>query len=300
MNTRAILMRACVVGGLAFSGIAIAQEMDAQVQIGDTEVSTDMQGGMATVQFPQGIRPAEDADVSGARDDIREVLTEMTEAAFTKGGFSDMVERFVDQDRNRIGRLEDVESEQLDSVVEIFLQNWENKYGNEFDIEDDKFLGAGLAVAIGEVEDSRQAMANWPLSLTGEEGPRAAAGAMINEDEQSDANLEEGRTVAIAAVPGKDGKMLHLSLIKEAGGWKIDLPNNITRQQLHSRVSTMIRTLNANPDQWSETEAEAYNLVGRKLLMAIHDIDETMDERALPAGGLQEGEMDINVDVDTQ
>lgn len=300
MNTRAILMRACVVGGLAFSGIAIAQEMDAQVQIGDTEVSTDMQGGMATVQFPQGIRPAEDADVSGARDDIREVLTEMTEAAFTKGGFSDMVERFVDQDRNRIGRLEDVESEQLDSVVEIFLQNWENKYGNEFDIEDDKFLGAGLAVAIGEVEDSRQAMANWPLSLTGEEGPRAAAGAMINEDEQSDANLEEGRTVAIAAVPGKDGKMLHLSLIKEAGGWKIDLPNNITRQQLHSRVSTMIRTLNANPDQWPETEAEAYNLVGRKLLMAIHDIDETMDERALPAGGLQEGEMDINVDVDTQ
>ncbi len=300
MNTRAILMRACVVGGLAFSGIAIAQEMDAQVQIGDTEVSTDMQGGMATVQFPQGIRPAEDADVSGARDDIREVLTEMTEAAFTKGGFSDMVERFVDQDRNRIGRLEDVESEQLDSVVEIFLQNWENKYGNEFDIEDDKFLGAGLAVAIGEVEDSRQAMANWPLSLTGEEGPRAAAGAMINEDEQSDANLEEERTVAIAAVPGKDGKMLHLSLIKEAGGWKIDLPNNITRQQLHSRVSTMIRTLNANPDQWPETEAEAYNLVGRKLLMAIHDIDETMDERALPAGGLQEGEMDINVDVDTQ
>src|SRR5690606_31549736 len=113
-------------------------------------------------------------------------------------------------------------------------------------------------------------------------------------------NLEEGRTVAIAAVPGKDGKMLHLSLIKEAGGWKIDLPNNITRQQLHSRVSTMIRTLNANPDQWPETEAEAYNLVGRKLLMAIHDIDETMDERALPAGGLQEGEMDINVDVDTQ
>lgn len=295
MNARDMLTRACVISGLAIGGIAVAEEAD--VQVGDnTRISADMQGGMASVQFPQGIRAKTDADTADARDDIRETIGEFTEAAFSTGGFDDMVERLVDQDRNRIGDLEDNFSDALDRHLETFHQNWEAKYDNDFDVDDDRFL-RGLAATIGEVEDSRMAMNHWPVSPTGEMDAAAAAGAM-NEEELGQANLEEGRDVAIATVRGKDGKTLHVSLINEAGGWKIDLPNDITAQQLYDRVSKVVQAVNEDQSKLPATEAEAYDMLSHKLLTSIYDVKDHEADRAQPAGGMQDG--DVNIEIDTQ
>lgn len=296
MTTKDILARACVVGSLAIAPAVMAQQVEGEIRVGDdaTKIDSGMQGGMTAVSFPDGIRAHPDADVSEARDDIREVLTEAVEAAFTTGGFDDMVERFVDQDRNRIGDLDDSSGEALDRLVETFRQNWNNKYGNDFDIDDDRFLGESLAVTVGEVHDPALAMRNWPVSPTGQADmtreAREAGGAMAQDDDVVEqANLDEGRNVAIAAL-SRDGKALHVSMISEAGGWKIDLPNNVTADTLHARLSTLIQDLNSKQDQWPADEAQAYDKIGHKLLMTLYDAKDTGDREgeARPAGGLQQ------------
>ena len=300
MITRDILVRACVVSGLTLGGAAIAQEMQGEVQLGEDRVTADMQGGLAAVQFPQGIRAQADADVENARNDIRETIEEFTQAAFTRGGFDDMVERLVDQDRNRIGDLDDSLGQTLDAHVQTFLRNWETKYDSEFDIDDDQFL-RGMAVTVGEVEDARMAMRSWPVSPTGDVREAAPAGAAMNDKEElGQANLEEGRDVAIATLRGKDGKTLHVSLINEAGGWKIDLPNNITAAQLHQRTSKVFQALNEDPTKLPASEAEAYEMLSHKLLSSIYDLKDGRTDRdqAQPAGGVQQGE--LNIEVDTQ
>lgn len=300
MRTRDLLMRACVVSGLTLGGTAIAQDMEGEVQLGEGRITADMQGGLAAVQFPQGIRAQADANVEKARNDIRKTLVEFTEAAFSRGGFDDMVERLVDQDRNRIGDLDDDLGKTLDAHVQTFLRNWETKYDSEFDIDGDQFL-RGMAVTVGEVEDSQMAMRNWPVSPTGDVREAAPAGAAINDKEElGQANLEEGRDVAIATLRGKDGKTLHVSLINEAGGWKIDLPNNITAEQLHQRTSKVFQALNEDPTKLPASEAEAYEMLSHKLLSSIYDLKDgrTDRDRAQPAGGVQQGE--LNIDVDTQ
>jgi len=47
---------------------------------------------------------AKDAAASWNVGRIHTMLTQVTEASLTKGGFDDLVERFVDADRNRIGK----------------------------------------------------------------------------------------------------------------------------------------------------------------------------------------------------
>lgn len=301
MRTRDILVRACVVSGLTLGGAAMAQDMQGEVQLGEDRVTADMQGGLAAVQFPQGIRAQADADVENARNDIRETIEEFTQAAFTRGGFDDMVERLVDQDRNRIGDLDDNLNQTLDAHIQTFLRNWETKYDSEFDIDDDQFL-RGMAVTVGEVEDPQMAMRHWPVAPTGDVREAAPAAAAVDENnrELGQANLEEGRDVAIATVRGKDGKTLHVSLINEAGGWKIDLPNNISAEQLHQRTSKVLQALNEDPSKLPASESEAYDMLSHKLLSSIYDLKDGRTDRdqAQPASGLQQGE--LNIEVDTQ
>ena len=60
---------------------------------------------------------------------IRDVLASTTEAAL-KGSFSDVVERFVDADRNRLGKAmpsgDDLKS--LDALTKQFRDDWKAKY----------------------------------------------------------------------------------------------------------------------------------------------------------------------------
>src|SRR5262245_30411063 len=59
-------------------------------------------------------------------EDIRDVIAQVTEASVTKGGLDDLVERFVDADRNRLGQSGIIErkDDQLDGIIDQFLKNW--------------------------------------------------------------------------------------------------------------------------------------------------------------------------------
>ncbi|HEV2293028.1 MAG TPA: hypothetical protein VGR35_04180 [Tepidisphaeraceae bacterium] len=72
---------------------------------------------------------------------IRDVLASTTEATL-KGSFSDIVERFVDADRNRLGEAmpSDDQLKPFNDLKEQFRNDWQAKYNQEFDIEKEELV----------------------------------------------------------------------------------------------------------------------------------------------------------------
>ena len=72
---------------------------------------------------------------------IRDVLASTTEAVI-KGGFSDVVERFVDEDRNRFGQAMPSSDalKPLNDLTKQFRDDWKTKYNQEFDIEKEELV----------------------------------------------------------------------------------------------------------------------------------------------------------------
>jgi hypothetical protein len=229
--------------------------------------------GLSTLALPAGFKLDEGGtDRSG---DIRGTLTSLVEAAHTTDGFDDMVERLVDQDRNRIGK-DDLKYDQFNSAVKAFRDNWKAKYGHDFDLNEDQSFTA-INVVSGEVTEPQVAMMHWPLKAHGgmSSDAQQAGADMVDkskdtEDRLDNANLDKGRDVAIARVSGDDGKDLTLSFIDEAGGWKLDLPNNIGGQQLLSSVIQCLDKANGMKDQWPSDEKQAQQHISQQLLMSIY------------------------------
>lgn len=158
--------------------------------------------------MPQGIKWSDDpADL----DDVRGVISSVAGAAVINDGFNDVVERFVDQDRNRfgewMGRGENKEFADFNAAAAKFQAAYKQKFHKDFDFNDDAAI-AGLTAVQGEIEDPALVAANWPVAaMPGMEGrmggaePRIAAGAEPSEDVKEQGNIEKGRNVAIATLP---------------------------------------------------------------------------------------------------
>jgi hypothetical protein len=115
-------------------------------------------------QFPAGIQATKNDD----SEDIRDVLGQVAEASLTKDGFDDIVERFVDADRNRIGPWVKDKSRNwttLNGRVAQFQADWKAKYGQEFDVNHKLAFGEGFkgfTIAQGEIVDP-VLLSNWPV-----------------------------------------------------------------------------------------------------------------------------------------
>src|SRR5688572_22686274 len=91
-------------------------------------------------------------------EDIQSVLAQVTNAALTKGGLDDMVERFVDADRNRLGQGGTLNANHadLDGRIDQFQKDWQAKYGKEFDLNNVRaaFPSQTFMIAQGELGKS--------------------------------------------------------------------------------------------------------------------------------------------------
>jgi hypothetical protein len=233
-------------------------------------------GSSEALALPAGFKM--DTAAGDRSEDIRGTLTSLVEAAHTTDGFDDLVERLVDQDRNRIGKA-DLKYDQFNNSARTFRDNWKAKYGHDFDLQADQSF-ASLNVVSGEVTEPQVAMMHWPVPATGDArgamGMPQPAGADMNdkdrdtEDRLDNANLDKGRDVALARLSGDQGKQLTLSFIDEAGGWKLDLPNNISGDQLLASVTQCIDKANGMKDQWPADENQAKQKISQQLLMSIY------------------------------
>ena len=199
---------------------------------------------------PKGTAAAPDAE------GIRDVLSSTTEAAFTKGGFDDLIERFVDADRNRIGEFTDADMADFDGLVAQIQKDWQAKYNNEFDIENEELVFGEQYVTIrqGEIGKDPQ-VASEVLKDTG----------TVTEETDEDKNVEEGRNIATATIKASHGMPdLTVPLVHEMpDNWRINVPDTVDGAKLKQNLMNHLtwlsrrcprRSFGSGRDNWPPAE----------------------------------------------
>jgi len=200
------------------------------------------------------------------------LLGQVTNAAVTKGGFNDLIERFNDADRTRLmAWAKDKNNKEkldvLDGRIAQFQKDWKAKYGENFKIrKDDVVFGNPMfTVAQGEIGKDAQ--------LAGE---RVPAADNTNKTTGGDRNLEKGRNVAYVTVAASHNlPELKVPLIHELPDmWKIDVPDSVTGQKLYDNVLKHLTMANEMKDQWPADVNDGYRAISHHVLAAVLDVDE--------------------------
>lgn len=269
----------------------------------------------------------------------------------TVGGFNDVVERFVDADRNRIGDFTGGDLTTLNGRVQQIRKLWERRYSDAFALDEGVVFGdsfTGFRVAGGVIDDPYRFARNWPLDPT----PRQPGGIQrdvelraygIVDDSWDDAqgndgrghdyesedlggidegvydddlgyadgygydgyygfgyygmgygpglyddlddaggnriadaeqrNIEEGREVAVARFPARGNlPALSVSMIDEAYGWKIDIPETVTGATLRRLLLNHLTFLGENPQVWPRDRDQAARLFAHHVIMAAYGL----------------------------
>jgi hypothetical protein len=244
------------------------------------------------------------------RDDpilIRNAVESITDAA-VKGDYKDVVERLVDQDRNRLGKFDAGKLTDLRDAQKRLRDAWKQKFNKDFDFDLDRDrLFAKAFVIQGEVEDPAVAARNWPLPAAGEqlasgraekpgkdEGARQA-GARSGADgaggDQLDSNIEKGRDVAVVAFPAAHGlPNLRVSLIQELGGYRVDVPNSVGGEQLYKDLAEHVRQAADSASQWPADAKEAQVAIAHHVLAGVYGAREQGGQGAGAGAGAAQTE----------
>jgi hypothetical protein len=238
-----------------------------------------------------GDKASDTAQQAGARgtaaapdaEGIRDVLAQVAEASLTKGGLDDLVERLVDQDRNRIGQTLQKNNPDLDGRIDQFRKDWQAKYNQDFDIKNEEQAFPNSMFAITQGEQGHNA-AGGAVSV--DANRNASGGATANVDVKNntgvdrpdstaaDANRNDpGRNVATIQIQASHGlPALTVPMIHEAPDrWRIDVPNTLTAEKLKANVLAHLTAADEQKDQWPGDVNQAYALVTHHVLMALMD-----------------------------
>jgi hypothetical protein len=210
---------------------------------------------------------------------VAKLLGSVTGAA-VKAKTSDVVERFVDADRNRIGETTD--SDTYKGVKEQLQKDWKGKYNKDFDLDDAEniYPASMFTVMQGEI-------------------PKGAAGADVTTERKADGTVkvdvdaksgvdkpgtpaadenknDPGRDVAVVTLAAAgDMPEMKIPLIHEAGvaggAWRIDVPDTLTGDKLQKNLQDHLTAVNKMKDKWPDNVNDAYAAVTRHVLMAIMD-----------------------------
>lgn len=311
---------ALAVGGMGLSSLhaqdaAPAEDRNALERAADSTGEAVRDAGEATGDaardVTRGTRDTlglnEDAAANPNAEEIHDVLAQVTEAAATKGGLDDMVERFVDADRNRLGQNQDAlkDNAELDGTIAQLHEDWKAKYNQDFDIADEKkvFGEGGFAMIregeIGEgartagerldtagrqtddaVRDSADTATDAARD-TGIDAPRVDTSG----DTAADRNLNDpGRNIATVTIAASHGKPeVKVPMIHEAGGWKLDIPDSMDAAKFRDSVKEAMSKVGSMKAEWPADPNEAYRAVSHEVLAAIF-ADGAGDSSAQPAG----------------
>jgi hypothetical protein len=214
---------------------------------------------------------------------VPNVVGDVAEAALAKDGLDDVVERFVDADRNRIGKGDlNSGNDALNALAAQIGADWKAKYNADFDISqyDKVFNASFMTVKLGElpkdaagvkvdVDTGRKIGGGTETTVdvdrkTGVDNPTGTA---------ADTNRNDpGRNVASVTIPASHGApALTVPLIHEAGGWKIDVPDTLDAAKLRSNLTAHLKEVQGMKAQWPATADEAYRAVAHHVLMAVMD-----------------------------
>jgi len=177
----------CIVAAaaaLTVGGFNIARAQDA-AQPADNRNAAEKTGDAVRNEAAKvGIGSADKASEKQTKsaEEIHDVMAQVAEAAMTKNGLKDVVERFVDADRNRLGQNQDSlkSDDTLNGRIAAIQKDWKAKYNSDFDIKDeDKVYNLSFA-QVTEGEEGRARTASDRVSGdVNTAGPGASASGNV-------------------------------------------------------------------------------------------------------------------------
>jgi len=285
---------------LTAGGFSLVHAQDAPQPAGTPSSDTSNAGTVRKEAAEKlGIGSADKASEKQTKhaEEIHDVMAQVAEAAITKNGLTDVVERFVDADRNRLGQQQDAlkEDDTIKGRVAELQKDWKAKFNQSFDIKDeDKVYNLAFAqVSEGEEGKARTASGvdatiTTPAgdakvdanNKTGVDAPK------VNTDGNTPADTnrnDPGRNIATVHIAASHGlPALDVPFIHEAGGWKIDIPDSVDGQKLRSNMLAALTDIGEKKDQWPADVDDAYRHVTHRVLVAI--FDKQPDANAAGAG----------------
>ncbi|MFT3786154.1 MAG: hypothetical protein QM770_08310 [Tepidisphaeraceae bacterium] len=236
--------------------------------------------------LPPGVESREvtDGDIGG----LRALLSSASSYAVTTDSFGDLVNHLNDQDRKRISQDDSGKDSELqkslDGRINQIRGEWRNKYGKDpsFNKDADNAAYGEVRLLRGEITDPNQVVQHWPVPAVRmqKDSPTGADGA--NDPNNGDVNLDKGREVAIAILPGmRDKSPVAVSIIGEVQNWKIDVPNSLTAERLRGNLLAHLTYFGDNAKSWPQDEHKAQAMLTRHVMLALYDvpIDNTTGEQ---------------------
>ena len=211
---------------------------------------------------------------------IRDVIAQVAEASVTKNGLDDLVERFVDADRNRLGKSDlDVGNDKLNGIIDQFRKNWKAKYNQDFDISDEDavFNDQFAMIMQGEIADTARVAGERVPGDTTTPPPGAPAPSPTDRDKVAggDTNRDPGRNVATVMIKDSHGlPAAHVVMIHEMpDSWRVDLPDTVTAEQLRGNLENALTKLNEKQGEWPTDVNEAYRHASHCIILAVEGRD---------------------------
>jgi len=160
------------------------------------------------------------------------VLGDATEAAFKKGGFDDFCERLSKGDRDRIGKFAEQKFADLDARVDTLNADFKAKYNDNFNL------------------DKSKVFENWvQVQKTGQDSDKVTANVMVP---------------ASHGVPA-----LTLPVVKDHEAWRIDVPDDVTGQQLKQNLQDHLTAADEMKANWPADKLDGQRAMVHHVLEAL-------------------------------
>jgi hypothetical protein len=220
---------------------------------------------------------------------VKQTLREVTNAAFTKGGFDDVVERFADADRARFNKdnFTEEKHETLDGRIAQIQKDWQAKYKQEFNLTSTGTVFGPSFAAIGF----------QPAAVTASErrAPTEDANRRADNAPGNDRRIDRGDTASypdgtVTIAEGQGMPEVKLNMSKEAmGRWKIDVADTQTARQFHDSLLKQLTIFGENKSTWPDSPDEAYRMAAHRVFLAVSNMedkttgDKPVDDTARPS-----------------
>jgi hypothetical protein len=264
--------------------IASAQNENAAERTGDSMRRTADRMTAGSTTQPGQVAP--DAD------DIREIVAQITQAAATKSGLDDLVERFASSDRKRLENDSFLKQDHsvLDGRIAEFQKDWKARYNEDFKIHNaNKVLGDSFAMVLQHRLGDEARLASERMG--GNPNPPINTNRDANGNRDIAANertgdisgylgdntdLKPGESVATVDVASMHNlPYVRVPLVHQLpDSWRIDVPNTLTAQQLHDNILKQLTAVDEAKDRWPADVNDAYRLVAHRITMAVMNVDE--------------------------
>jgi hypothetical protein len=208
------------------------------------------------------------------RSSVLDALSKVAESTLQKkNGLSNLLQCVEKKDRQRLEQaFSKSDSQKLDGAIAQFQKAWLQRFNKDFDASSQVASFSHLfTIYAGEITNPTM-LSDWPVKQDqGQQGQNQQGQNQQAQHQQKGQQGQQEKEAAVVVFPAKQGlPQTYVSLLKEDGAWKIDLPDSVDPQQVHDSLVQAIEHLSQKPDQFPDDQNQAYQHVTHAILMSLY------------------------------